>query len=134
MAVAEFSADEVAKEIRLKHVHEEDNLLTIRAERVDSLVILHCQGRLVVGHETGLLCSVMRCGSREVIVDLREVTAIDGAGVAALISLQAAGFYLTLADPTPIVREVLASTDLDSVFEIAATPGTPNSILEGAVA
>jgi len=48
--------------------------------------------------------------------------------------LQAAGFYLTLADPTPIVRDVLASADLGSVFEFAETPGKPNSTLEGAVA
>jgi anti-anti-sigma regulatory factor len=109
-------------------------LLTIRAERVDGLVIFHCQGRLVVGHETALLCSVMRRGYREVIVDLREVTAIDGAGVGALIALQAAGFYLTLVDPTPIVRDVLVSADLGSVFEIAETPGKPNSTLEGALA
>jgi len=109
-------------------------LLTIRSERVDGLVIFHCQGRLVVGHETALLCSVMRRGCREVIVNLREVTAIDGAGVGALIALQAAGFYLTLADPTPIVRDVLASADLGSVFEFAETPGKLNSTLEGAVA
>ena len=103
------------------------HLLTIRVERMDGLVILHCQGRLGLGHETDLLCSVMQRGSGEVIVDLREVTAIDSAGVGALISLQAAGFYLTLTNPAPIVREVLASSDLDSVFEIAeGASGNPN--------
>jgi anti-anti-sigma regulatory factor len=63
----------------------------------------------------------MQQGAREVTLDLHEVTAIDAAGVGALITLQAAGFYLTLTDPTPIVREVLARTDLDSVFEITET-------------
>jgi len=93
-------------------------LLTIRSEQVGGLLILHCEGRLIVGHETGLLCTAIRQNCREILVDLHGVTAIDAAGVGALISLQAAGFYLTLADPIPIVREVLARTDLESVFEI----------------
>lgn len=93
-------------------------MLTIKSERGDGLVILHCAGRLVAGHETGLLCTAIRQNSREILVDLEQVSAIDAAGVGALISLQAAGFYLTLANPIPIVRVVLARTDLDSVFEI----------------
>jgi anti-anti-sigma regulatory factor len=75
--------------------------------------------------------------SREVIVNLGEVTAVDAAGIGALLSLQAAGFYLTLADPIPTVQQVLARTDLDSVFEITQTTcfgeTPPNSTLDRAV-
>lgn len=110
--------------------------MKIRVERADGSVILHCQGRLVLGHETALLCSVMQQGTREVVVDLHGVTAIDAAGVGALMSLQAAGFYLILVDPTPLVKEVLARTELDSVFEIVENrlAGPPNSTVEPIVA
>lgn len=95
--------------------------MNIRIEHGDELTVLHCEGSLVLGHETDLLCAVMRQDSREVIVDVRGVTAVDAAGVGALISLQAAGFYLTIADANPVVREVLARTGLDTVFEIVET-------------
>ena len=96
-------------------------MLNITIEQFDGQVILRCEGRLVLGHETGLLCAAIRQTSRELMVDLHDVTAVDAAGIGALVCLQSAGFYLTLADPSPIVREVLARTDLDSVFEISET-------------
>lgn len=93
-------------------------VLTVRAEIFDGQVILHCEGRLVRGDEIKLLCAALRQDRDQFIVDLREVTAVDAAGVGALVSLQAAGVYLTLVDPTPTVREVLSRTNLDSIFEI----------------
>jgi anti-anti-sigma factor len=81
-------------------------------------VTLRCHGRIVRGEETKLLCAVLRRKVREITLDLREVTEIDAAGIGALVSLQASGIYLTLANPTPTVREVLRLTKLDSVFEI----------------
>jgi len=96
-------------------------LLNITVEQFDGQVILHCEGRLVTGHETRLRCAAIRQDFRELRVDLREITAVDAAGIGALVSLQAAGFYLTLVDPSPILRDVLARTELDSVFEIHQT-------------
>ena len=93
-------------------------MFNIRVENVDGQVVLHCEGKLVLGDETKLLCAAMRQDRQEIIVDLREVTAVDAAGVGALVSLQAAGFYLTLTDPTPTVRELLSRTKLNSIFEI----------------
>jgi anti-anti-sigma factor len=81
-------------------------------------VILRCQGRIVRGEETKLLCAVLRKKAREITLDLRDVTEIDAAGIGALVSLQASGIYLTLANPRFSVREVLRLTKLDSVFEI----------------
>jgi anti-anti-sigma factor len=52
-------------------------------------------------------------------VDLSGVTAIDAAGIGALISLRAAGTYLRLVDPSETVRRVLRLTNLDSVFDIS---------------
>ena len=100
-------------------------LQVIATENVRRTETLHCQGRIVRGQETRLLCAVIRKKAREVTLDLREVTEIDAAGIGALVSLQAAGIYLTLANPCPAVREVLRITKLDSVFEIVeATPVT----------
>jgi microcystin degradation protein MlrC len=95
--------------------------LNIRVEHGNRCAILDCEDRLVLGHETGLLCSVMRQAYHEIVVNLREVTPVHAAGAGALISLQAAGFYLTLADPISLVREILAPTELDSIFEITET-------------
>jgi anti-anti-sigma factor len=79
--------------------------------------ILHCAGKIVSGHETKLLCAALGQHGRDVILDLSEVEAIDAAGVGALISLQAAGIYLRLMNPTQAIRELLRITKLDSIFE-----------------
>jgi CheY-like chemotaxis protein len=53
------------------------------------------------------------------LVDLGDVTAIDAAGLGALISLPAAGSYLRPVDPSETVRRVLRLTNLHSVFGIS---------------
>ena len=98
-------------------------MLNIATEHADSDLIFHLQGRLVRGNDTGILCAALRYNRREIVLDLSGVTAIDAAGMGALISLQAAGFYLRLTDPIPSVREALSRTKLDSVFEITETAG-----------
>lgn len=94
-------------------------MFKVMVENVDGQVVLHCEGRLVRGDETKLLCTALRQDRDQFIVDFREVTAVDAAGMGALVSLQAAGVYLTLVDPAPTVREVLSRTKLDSIFEIS---------------
>ena len=42
----------------------------------------------------------------------------DAAGIGALVSLQAAGVYLKLLNPTQPVREILRLKGLEAVFEI----------------
>lgn len=96
-------------------------MLNISVESFGNQVILHCQGRLVNGHETKLLCTTMQQKAAQIIVDLCGVTAMDAAGIGALVSLQVAGFYLKLTNPSRPVRELLTRTKLDSVFEIIET-------------
>ena len=93
-------------------------MLTVTVQDSAEVVILRCQGRIVHGDETALLCSAVRRESRKVVLDLTKVEAIDAAGIGALASLQAAGIYLKLMNPTPQVREVLKVTQMDSIFEI----------------
>ena len=93
-------------------------MLTVTTQTVADTVILHCRGRLVRGEESALLCAAVRHHGRDVVLDLAQVTAIDAAGIGALVSLQAAGIYLKLMGPTEMVRDVLRLTGLESLFEI----------------
>lgn len=93
-------------------------LISANEKNIRESVTLRCHGRIVRGEETKLLCAVLRRKVHEITLDLRDVTEIDAAGIGALVSLQASGIYLTLANPTASVREVLRLTKLDSVFEI----------------
>jgi|SRR5208337_3151612 len=81
-------------------------------------VVLRCRGRIVRGDETGILCGAIGHAGQKVILDLAGVDALDAAGIGALVSLQAAGIYLTLLNPTEPVREALRITKLESIFEI----------------
>jgi anti-anti-sigma regulatory factor len=55
----------------------------------------------VRGQETVLVCAVIQQHVRDIILGLNGVTAIDAAGIGALISLHAAGIYLRLVQPLP---------------------------------
>ena len=102
-------------------------MLSVTTRNVDGTVVLRCQGRLVHGEESALLCAAVRHHGREVVLDLADVTAIDAAGIGALVSLQAAGVYLKLMNPSEAVREVLRLTGLEKVFEICEQrPGDAN--------
>ena len=93
-------------------------MLTVTVKESDDGVVLQCQGRIVRGDETAILCAAVRQERRNVTLDLTGVDAIDAAGVGALVSLQASGIYLTLLNPAEQVREVLRVTELASIFEI----------------
>ena len=93
-------------------------MLTVTVKDSNDGVVLQCQGRIVRGDETAILCAAVRQERRNVTLDLTGVDAIDAAGIGALVSLQASGIYLTLLNPAEQVREVLRVTHLASIFEI----------------
>src|SRR5216684_6322300 len=97
---------------------ENPTMLTVTVKESDGGVVLQCQGRIVRGDETAILCAAVRQKGRNVTLDLTGVDAIDAAGIGSLISLQASGIYLTLLNPAEQVREVLRVTQLESIFEI----------------
>lgn len=113
-------------------------MLDVIIENVDGRLIFTLQGRLVRGEDTKLVCAALRHAQREIMLNLSGLTAIDARGLGALVSLQAAGFYLRLANPTRNVLEVLARTKLDSIFEVLEAeplePVTPAVAPEPAVA
>jgi anti-anti-sigma factor len=93
-------------------------MLTVTVKDSDDGVVLQCQGRIVRGDETAILCAAVRQEGRNVTLDLAGVDAIDAAGIGSLVSLQASGIYLTLLNPAEQVREVFRVTQLESIFEI----------------
>jgi anti-anti-sigma factor len=97
-------------------------MLKLKVEENEQGVVLHCNGALVRGEETNLLCTAVGHYGKTVVLDLTDVNTIDARGIGALIALQTAGVYLTLENPTKTVREVLHVTGMDSVFEIRKSP------------
>ena len=93
-------------------------MLTVTRKNLDDGVVLELQGRIVRGHEIALLCAAIGQQRHLLTLDLAGVDAIDAAGIGLLVSLQAAGIYLRLVNPTKQVREILKVTQLESVFEI----------------
>jgi anti-anti-sigma factor len=93
-------------------------MLRVIVQKWSDLAILHCQGRIVRGRETSILCAAVRQNGRNVLLDLRKVDRIDAGGLGVLVSLRAAGFRLKLMEPTEHVRWILRLTKLDSIFEI----------------
>jgi anti-anti-sigma factor len=96
-------------------------MLTVTPHTVADTLVLHCHGRLVRGEESALLCAAVHHHGRDVLLDLAGVSTIDAAGIGALVSLQAAGIYLKLMNPTEPVRAVLRLTGLEAVFEVYET-------------
>jgi anti-anti-sigma factor len=93
-------------------------MLTVTTEQFGDVVTLRCRGRIVRGQETAILCAAVAQQGRNLVLNLSGVDAIDAAGIGLLVSLQAAGIYLKLVNPTTQVREILSVTQLESVFEI----------------
>jgi anti-anti-sigma factor len=106
-------------------------MLTVTVQDLDEVVVLQCAGRIVSGDETALLCSAARLSGRNVILDLTRVDAIDAAGIGLLVSLQAAGIYLKLMNPTATVREILRLTQLESIFEICDSQAADTALQPG---
>jgi len=103
---------------QLRNLPEEFTVLTVTIHDLADTVVLRCTGRIVRGEESTLLCAAVRHHEHAVILDLADVSGIDAAGIGALVSLQAAGIYLKLMDPTEPVLTVLRLTGMDSLFEI----------------
>jgi len=116
-------------------------VLTVSVQKVNDIAILKCRGRIVRGEEKSVLCAAIRA-SEQVVLDMSAVEAIDAAGIGMLVSLQAAGVYVTLLNPSRHVRTVLRLTELDSILptvesveevEVASAPilsvnGNPASL------
>jgi anti-sigma B factor antagonist len=99
--------------------------LSLETRNRGDVFVVHCQGRIVYRDEAAALShvvgEVLQRGGK-VVIDLSGVTSIDSAGIGELVFLHTRAHSqnadLKVAGPSPIVRELLDLTNVDSVLEI----------------
>src|SRR5208282_3893780 len=110
---------------RAAHYKESKLKLSLETRNCGDVMIVHCQGRVVYRDEAAalsLLVGEVLQNSGKVVLDLSGVTSIDSAGIGELASLYTQARLqnadLKCASPSPLVRDLLDLTNLDSVLEI----------------
>lgn len=100
-------------------------MLRLTIDELDDLVVFRCAGRIVAG-EAGILRNAVLTQSRirVAVLDLAEVSAVDAAGLGALLSLrrwaETTGAELKLLNLRPRVEKLLELTNLKSFFEVCS--------------
>jgi anti-anti-sigma factor len=100
-------------------------MLVVNIHNLEDGVLLRCTGRIVAGEEVNILRSVAMAHSdrQQIVLDLANVSTLDGAGIGMLAFLQGRvrinGLHLRIQNPSAHVRELLELTNLDSVIEVA---------------
>jgi anti-anti-sigma factor len=99
--------------------------LSLETRNRGDVMIVHCQGRIVYRDEAAALSRVVGEileDSGKVVLDLSGVTSMDSAGIGELAFLHtvacAQNADLKCASPSPLVRDLLHLTNLNSVLEI----------------
>lgn len=113
--------------------------LSLETRNRGEVIIVHCHGRIVYRDEaiafSHLISEILRSGSK-IIVDLSGVKSIDSAGMGELIFLhtqaQSRNADFKFANPSPLVRELLDLTNLDSILQIYPTVGEAIETFHGA--
>jgi anti-anti-sigma factor len=100
-------------------------MLSLTTLKLGDVTVFRCAGRIAAGASNILKEAVMNGPhDRIVVLDLAEVSAVDAAGLGALVSLQkwanANGARLKLMNLVPLVDEVLELTNLRSAFEVCS--------------
>ena len=99
--------------------------LSTEIEYRDDVTVVHCHGRIVYHDEAAALPRTVEgllSRGQHIVLDLRDVQAIDGAGLGHLLTalhvVNASGGTLHLAAPSRRTLDLLQLTSLDTVFEI----------------
>lgn len=99
--------------------------LNITTSTIDGVTVVYCSGFLVFGEESTslrILVKDLLKKSRQIVLDLRDVTHIDSAGLGTLVGLylsaRKAGGGIKLADVGSRVNRALQVTKLVRVFEV----------------
>jgi len=98
----------------------------IKSEQSNDVAVLQCAGRIVRGEAIHFLkdAVVSLKNPRVVVLDLTEVTMLDGGGLGMLVFLHRwtrdQGIQLKLVNPSLFVREMLDRTRLSCVFNISS--------------
>ena len=107
--------------------------LSLETRNRGDVMIVHCQGRIVYRDEAAALSrlvgEILENGGK-VVLDLSGVSSIDSAGLGEFAFLytwaRSQNADLKCASPSPLVRELLDLTNLDSVLEIH--PSVPEAL------
>lgn len=101
--------------------------LSLQNQKIHDIVVIRCQGRIVVGAEISLLQNEpekLTKLTKKVVLQLEEVSFIDSVGLGALVRqfgmLRAHGGDLKLCQVSPFLLQVLQVTNLLRVFPIYA--------------
>ncbi len=102
------------------------DMLRIDIQSAPTVVKLLCSGRIVLGVEAETLrCMATSRPERRVMVDLQQIHAMDAAGLGLLVELHCRArrraCILTIANPSPCVRRLMALTRLESVLQVAGS-------------
>jgi anti-anti-sigma factor len=99
--------------------------LSLETRNLGDVIIVHCQGRIVYRDESAALSRLVGeifSNGGKVVLDLSGVTSLDSAGIGELAflhtSAQSQNAELKCASPSPLVRDLLDLTNLDSVLDI----------------
>ncbi len=101
-----------------------DHVLKIEVQISEQIALLRCAGRIVQGSETATLRKAAMMQDRpSILIDLFDVTGIDAGGLGLLVELdqwaEASHRTLMLLNPSPAVRQLLATTRLISVLPVS---------------
>jgi anti-anti-sigma factor len=106
--------------------HKESKLkLSLETRNCGDVMVVHCQGRIVYRDEalalSHLVAQLLKDGGK-VVLDLEGVVSIDSAGIGELVLLHTQARLqkadMKYASPSPLVRDLLGLTNVDSVLEI----------------
>jgi len=101
-------------------------MITIDAERSGDVAVVRCSGRLVRGESVSELRSavVSQKDTRVIVLDLTGLEFLDAGGLGTFVSLhhwsRSRGIQLKLVNPPAFVRELLARTGLEHVFDVSS--------------
>jgi anti-sigma B factor antagonist len=99
--------------------------LNITNSKIDGVIVVHLRGTIFFGEESTSLrlhAKDLLDNSRQIVLDLGNVTRIDSSGLGTLVALYASarkiGGDIKLADVGDHIKEALQITRLVTVFEI----------------
>lgn len=99
--------------------------LSLQNQKIGDIVVIRCQGRIVVGAEISALqleLEKLTQLTKKVVLQLGEVSFIDSVGLGALVRqfgvLQAKGGDLKLCQVSPFLLKVLQVTNLLRIFHV----------------
>jgi len=99
--------------------------LSLETRQRGDVIVVYCQGRIVYRDEAAALSHLVGSvleNKGKVVLDLSGVSSIDSAGIGELVLLhtwaQSKNADLKCASPSPLVRDLLDLTNIDSVLEI----------------